>query len=167
MVQRTKKEFKEYNAFRDLPFGLKWGTAFALDDLMKGVRANEAYALKQPTAKQQLTREEIDRLLSDSYLKKQEVTIQLNLLDEFGRLVDELTGYFKGEAYHDYFVFNDQAIYWEDVRHVELKQATKWFDTNLFSESTAKQDHRKEAATIELEKDEFYQPFYEEEGESD
>lgn len=31
MVKRTKKEFQDYNDFHDRPFGLKWGTAYAMD----------------------------------------------------------------------------------------------------------------------------------------
>ena len=37
MVKRTKKTFTDYNQYRDRPFGLKWATAYAMDDLMKGV----------------------------------------------------------------------------------------------------------------------------------
>lgn len=122
MVKRTKKIFKDYNAYRDRVFGLKWGTAYALDDLMKGVRANEEYALKNNVAKEQMSREEIDIVLSESFLQHKEVSLQLNTLDEFGRLIDNKSGFFIGESYQDYFVLNDQIILWEDVRHIEIKQ---------------------------------------------
>lgn len=169
MVKRTKKKFKDYNDFHDRPFGLKWGTAYALDDLMKGVRANEAYALKSNEARQQMTRESIDTILSESFLQNQEVTIQLNLLDEFGRIVDDLHGYFKGEAYQDCFVFNDQVIAWEDVRFIEIRKATKWFETDFFpTEKKTNPDKTTDTKReMKLEKDEFYQPFYDEEGEND
>lgn len=167
MVHRTKKEFKDYNEFHDRPFGLKWGTAYALDDLMKGVRANEEYALKSNVARQQMSRERIDAILSDSFLRNKEITVQLNLLDEFGRLLDDLSGYFKGEAYQDYFVFNGQVIYWEDVRHVEFKETNKWFETDMFSERKQRETPQQATGEIEITKDEFYQPFYDEEGETD
>lgn len=167
MVHRIKKEFKDYNEFHDRPFSLKWGTAYALADLMKDVRANEEYALKSNTARQQMTRENIDAVLSDSFLRNKEVTVQLNLLDEFGRLLDDLSGYFKGEAYQDYFVFNGQVIYWEDVRHVEFKESSKWFETNMFAEEKQREDPQQTSAEIEITKDEFYQPFYDEKGEID
>lgn len=167
MVHRTKKEFKDYNDFHDRPFGLKWGTAYALDDLMKGVRANEEYALKSNDARPQMTRERIDAVLSESFLSNREVIVQLNLLDEFGRLLDELSGYFKGEAYQDYFVFNDQIIYWEDVRHVVINETSKWFETDMFAEDKQHIENHQASAEIEMEKDEFYQAFYDEEGETD
>lgn len=164
MDKRTKKEFKDYNDFRDRPFGLKWGTAYAMDDLMKGVRANEEYALKTNKARRQMTREEIDTVLSESFLQKKEVILQLNLLDEFGRLLDDLSGFFDGEAYEDYFVLNDHIIRWEDVRHIETKKVIKWFDVAMFSDTTLlkKEGDLKKELTLDLEKDEFYQPFFEE-----
>lgn len=164
MVQRTKKEFKDYNDFRDRPFGLKWNTAFALDDLMKDVHANEEYALKNSEAKKEMTRDSIDAVLSESFLKSEAVTIQLNLLDEFGRLVDELHGYFKGEAYQDYFVVSNQVIYWDTVRHIEIQKTTKWFNTDLFTQTDKqlpKQSTEKDLE-LQLEQDENFQPFYEE-----
>lgn len=165
MVKRTKKEFQEYNDFHDRPFGLKWGTAYAMDDLMKGVRANEEYALKTNAAKPQMGREEIDIVLSESFLNHKEVILQLNVVDEFGRLVDNQFGYFTGEAYHDYFVFEDRNINWEDVRNVEIVDNSKWYKIDMFDQSDKKVPGIKDRTKpeIEFEKDdEFYQPFYEE-----
>lgn len=95
MVKRTKKEFRDYNDYRDRVFGLKWGTAYAMDDLMKQVRSTEEYALKDNAALKQMSREEIDIVLSDSFLQTKEILIQLNLCDEFGRLQDSATGFFR------------------------------------------------------------------------
>lgn len=81
IVKRTKKEFKDYNAFRDRPFPLKWPTAYALDDLMKQVRRAEEYALKEVAAMEPMTRDQVDIVLSDSFLKHKEVSIQLNHID--------------------------------------------------------------------------------------
>lgn len=165
MTKRTKKEFKDYNDFRDRPFGLKWGTAYALDDLMKGVRINEAYALKNNEAKPQMSREEIDVVLSESFLQLKEVTLQLNIVDEFGRLIDEISGQFTGESYQDYFVLNEQTIFWDDVRHIELKQEKKWFDVTLFEDQKKLHSIQKKPPNtdLSLEKDpDSYQPFFEE-----
>jgi len=169
VVHRTKKEFKNYNAFHDRPFGLKWGTAYALDDLMKGVRANEDYALKSNDARQQMTREEIDTVLSESFLQHKEVVLQLNLLDEFGRFLDDRYGFFKGEAYQEYFVLSDQVIAWEDVRHIEIIECKKWSAIELFDQtekSPTKRQARNDSAMILEKDDHFYQPFYDEEGEN-
>ena len=35
--KRTKKEFHEYNDYHDRPFGLKWGTDFAMEELMTSI----------------------------------------------------------------------------------------------------------------------------------
>lgn len=168
MVKRTKKEFQDYNDFHDRPFGLKWGTAYAMDDLMKGVRANEDFALKDNAAKRRMSREEIDIILSESFLKHKEVRLQLNIVDEFGRLIDETSGYFTGESYQDYFVLGDQKIDWQDVRNVSIVDNSKWYKIDMF-ESPQKNSLNTEAKSdpeIQLEKDsDFYQPFYEE-GES-
>lgn len=170
MVRRTKKEFKDYNDFHDRPFPLKWGTAYAMDDLMKHVKAGEKYALKEITAKQRMTRDQVDMILSESYLKHQEVSLQLNFLDEFGRLIDSIKGYFHGEAYQDYFVINDQKVYWEDVRNIELVEFRKWSDIDQFDPTKEKLGSKKarDDPEIIVEKDEnFYQPFFEdEEGET-
>lgn len=165
LVKRTKKEFRDYNAFRDRPFGLKWGTAYAMDDLMKGVRANEEYALKSNAAKPQMSREEVDSILSESFLRHKEVMLQLNIIDEFGRLVDEISGYFLGEAYQDYFVLNDQNIYWEDIRHIKIISPEKWFDIDIFEPPKRKslEANTRSDPEIEVKKDvDFYQPFFEE-----
>lgn len=162
MVKRTKKEFKNYNEFHDREFGLKWGTAYALDDLMKGVRANEEYALKNNESRPQMSRQTLDSVLSEAFLHNKEVTIQLNLLDEYGRILDDLSGHFKGEAYQDYFVFNDQIIDWDDVRNIEIVTHSKWFDLDMFESSEKNKKPSTTSSEMILEKDDYYQPFFEE-----
>lgn len=164
MVKRTKKEFEDYNAYKDRPFGLKWGTAYAMDDLMKGVRANEEYALKNNAAKKQMTRNEIDNILSEAFLKHKEVNVQLNLRDEFGRLLDSFSGYFQGESYQDYFILGERRVSWDDVRNIEINQNIKWYEVDMFEEKrkAVMKDQTTTSHEVMLEKNEFYQPFYEE-----
>lgn len=164
MIKRTKKEFKDYNEYRDRVFGLKWGTAYAMDELVKGIEANKLEALKDNKEQTQMDREEVDAILSESFLYYKTVVIQLNLKDGFGRYLDNLEGQFLGEAYEDYFVLEDSKIYWEDVRHVEIKQDTKWFNFNMFEEKKEFKDAaKKDLEEIEYVKDEeFIQEFYEE-----
>ena len=114
-----------------------------------------------------MTRKQIDTVLSDSFLSNKEIIVQLNLLDEFGWLRDDLSGFFKGEAYQDYFVLNDLPVYWEDVRHVAFKEAIKWFEANPFKEAKAPDVPSQVEGVPTLEKDDFCQPFYEEEGVND
>ena len=128
-MRRTAKKFIDYNEYRDRPFGLKWGTAFAMEELVNGIKKNEEEARKQPLPKQQMTLQENDSILTEAFLSRKAVIIQLNLKDEFGRLLDEVEGHFIGEAYEDYFMIDHQPILWEDVRYIELKETKKWFVT--------------------------------------
>ena len=67
-MRRTKKEFLDYNEYRDRPFGLKWGTAFAIDELMSGIKKNEAWAIKEIQPLTPMSREEIDAVLLEPFL---------------------------------------------------------------------------------------------------
>lgn len=167
MVKRTKKSFLDYNEYHDRPFGLKWGTAYAMDELVKGIKENEAWATKEIAALELMNREEIDVILSESFLYHKPISIQLNTKDEFGRFLDPLEGQFLGEAYDDYFVLNDQQIFWSDVRHIEIKKEVKWFSIDYFSNpnSSSNSKIKKESKIeneIEIVKNEYYQPFIEE-----
>lgn len=164
MVKRTKKTFTDYNQYRDRPFGLKWATAYAMDDLMKGVIENEAWATKEVVGLELMNREEIDTILLESFLYHKPITLQLNTKDEFGRFLDPVEGQFLGEAYEDYFVLNEQAIYWTDVRHVSIKKEEKWFKVDYFQDgkSSRNKQNKKESKIekeIELIKNEYYQDF--------
>lgn len=164
MVKRTKKTFIDYNQYRDRPFGLKWATAYAMDDLMKGVIENEAWATKEVVGLELMTREEIDAILSESFLYRKPISLQLNTKDEFGRFLDPVQGQFLGEAYEDYFVLNEQLIYWTDVRHISIKKEEKWFKVDYFQDedSIRNKQKKKEGKTekeIKLIKNEYYQDF--------
>ncbi|MEB7776223.1 hypothetical protein [Enterococcus faecalis] len=58
-----------------------------------------------------MNREEIDVILSESFLYRKPVSIQLNSKEEFGRFLDSIEGQFFGETYEDYFVMNNQKIF--------------------------------------------------------
>ena len=61
---------------------IKMGTAFAMEELVNGIK-NEEEARKQPLPKQQMTLQEIDSILTEAFLSRKAVIIQLNLKDEF------------------------------------------------------------------------------------
>lgn len=163
-----EKEFLDYNEYRDRPFGLKWGTAFAMDELVKGIEENAAVALKDLPPQLQMTREEIDQVLLQSFLYRQKVTIQLNTKDEFGRYRENIEGVFLGECDEEYLTIDQYQILWENIRHVGLKQEMKWFEfsTNkTYDEQVSRSiDWNKpnQQAELQLIKDEFYQAFEEE-----
>lgn len=133
--------------------------------MVKGIKENEAWATKEVAALELMNREEIDVILSESFLYHKTVSIQLNTKDEFGRFLDPLEGYFLSEAYDDYFVVNDQQIFWSDVRHIEIKKEEKWFDIDYFrnkgSPGKIEEKNKKYDSEVELVKNEYYQPFLE------
>ena len=99
-----------------------------------------------------------------SFLYHKPISLQLNTKDEFGRFLDPVEGQFLGEAYEDYFVLNEQLIYWTDVRHVSIKKEEKWFKVDYFKdgESSLNKQKKKESKIekeIELIKNEYYQDF--------
>ena len=78
--------------------------------------------------------------------------------------MDPVEGQFLGEAYEDYFVLNEQAIYWTDVRHVSIKKEEKWFKVDYFQDGESSRNKQKKKASkiekeIELIKNEYYQDF--------
>lgn len=174
MVKRTRKEFREYNVYHDRPFGLKWGTAFAMDELVTGIHANQYAALKNHAGLPEMKRSEIDVLLIEAYRYHYPLSIQLHLKDHFGRYLDNLTGFFAGRADESCFWLNEQKIMWEDVRHIACIDYEKWFVVHLkneerqltgkaveLTEILAAKNSRQPAAAagIIYEKDESYQPF--------
>ena len=75
-----------------------------------------------------------------------------------------MEGQFLGEAYEDYFVLNEQAINWTDVRHVSIKKEEKWFNVDYFQDRESSRNKQKKKASkiekeIELIKNEYYQDF--------
>lgn len=159
--KRTKKEFHEYNDYHDRPFGLKWVTAFAMEELMTNIHTNEEFAVKDNQPFEQMSQEEIDLLLVESFTYSKEVEIQLNSRDGFGRLVDNITGFFLGEVSDDYLIIDNQKIFWEDIRHINIKNQKKWFEVDVFTNDSQK----KEVLTTEYVEyivDDSYQPFFEE-----
>lgn len=95
-----------------------------------------------------MTLQEIDSILTEAFLSRKAVIIQLNLKDEFGRLLDEVEGHFIGEAYEDYFMIDHQPILWEDVRYIELKETKMVCDMRGCDRSDQLQKIRKDFSKI-------------------
>ncbi|MDN6626964.1 MAG: hypothetical protein L0K82_07090, partial [Pisciglobus halotolerans] len=87
MRKRTKKVFNDYNDYHDRGF-MKWTTAYAMDELVKGIDQNHCEALQDIPLLPQMTEREIDAILSLSYFKDQPIKIQLNKKDAFSRPVE-------------------------------------------------------------------------------
>ena len=118
--KRTKKEFTPYNDYQDRPFGLKWGTAFAVDELTKSINDGKYDSLKNNEKLNQMSREEIDEVLQIAFTKSKRVSIQLNVYDLYNRIEDNIEGTFTGFADTDNLYIDDEAISWELIRNVKL-----------------------------------------------
>lgn len=116
--RRTKKEFEDYNDYKDRAFGLKWGTAFALSELTQVIGKAKASALKEVKELPLMTRDEIDKVLQLAFLKSKEISIQLNHRDENGNLLDNLVGPFEGMADEEYLYLGDASVSWDSIRNV-------------------------------------------------
>jgi hypothetical protein len=61
----------------------------------------------------------------------------------------------------DYLIIDNQKIFWEDIRHINIKNPKKWFEVDVFTNDSQK----KEVLTkeyVEYIVDDSYQPFFEE-----
>ncbi|WP_236261871.1 hypothetical protein [Erysipelothrix urinaevulpis] len=122
MRRRTKKEFVNYNDYEDRSFGLKWGTAFALDELKKVIDDNKNDAMDTGKKLPQMTQAEIDDVLQIAFLKTKSVSIQLNLYDDKDRLYPTIEGVFSGYADCENLYIEDQDIAWEIIRNIQIKE---------------------------------------------
>lgn len=118
--KRTDKTFEEYNDYRDRPFGLKWGTTFAIDELNKVITDNKANERKVIIELEQMSREAIDEVLQIAFMKSKRVSIQLNEKDHHGKYLDNLEGDFHGFADSDYLYINDRPLSWDLIRNIQL-----------------------------------------------
>ncbi|MGY0836847.1 hypothetical protein ACW66K_05235 [Aerococcus urinaeequi] len=128
---RTRKHFIPYNEYEDRPFGMKWATAYAMDELVKGIQSNHEDATKVPVALPEMTREAIDQVLQEAWLTHYPVSIQLSLKDDLGRYFDNIVGWFNGECNYFYFIIGNRKILWDDVRHIALVKESKWSHIDL------------------------------------
>ncbi len=118
--KRTEKVFVDYNDYKDRPFGLKWGTAFAIDELNKVITENKEADNKVVLELPQMMREDIDKVLQSAFLKSKSVSVQLNIKDELGHYQDNITGKFDGMADGEFVYINNVAIEWVLIRNIAL-----------------------------------------------
>lgn len=120
MRKRTKKVFTDYNDYKDRPFGLKWGTAFALAELTQMIDKNKSQALKVNEEFPIMDRKDQDQILQLAFLKSKLVSVQLDHRDENGHLFDSIEGPFVGMADQDYLYINDHALAWDSIRNIRI-----------------------------------------------
>lgn len=118
--KRTEKVFVDYNDYKDRPFGLKWGTAFAIDELNKVITENKEADNKVVLELPQMKREDIDKVLQSAFLKSKNVSVQLNIKDKLGHYQDNIIGKFDGLADGEFVYINNVAIEWVLIRNIAL-----------------------------------------------
>lgn len=119
--KRTKKEFTPYNDYEDRPFGLKWGTAFAMKELTNAiddVKHQHTYEIEELP---QMSRKEIDEVLQHAFLKSKVIEIQTNEYDDQDRHLPSIVGKFTGMADETYMYLEDDRVSWVDIRNVKIE----------------------------------------------
>lgn len=127
MVKRTKKEFKDYNSYRDQPFGLKWRTAYAMEELQQSIRQNNAHEHYSPKVYFQMSPDEINQKLAKAYQKEKPVAVQLNRRDSWGRLKPSIEGFVLGQLDQERCLIDQYPVDYDDIRHVQVLDIEKWF----------------------------------------
>ncbi len=118
--KRTKKEFTDYNDYRDRSFGLKWNTAFAIDELNKVIVDNKEDSLKVIKELPKMNRTEIDEVLQYAFLKSKKVSIQLNVRDKNNRLIENIVGIFNGYSDRNHLYLSDKKIPWTMIHNIAI-----------------------------------------------
>lgn len=118
--KRTEKKFENYSDYHDRPFGLKWGTPFAIDELNKVIVENKDKEQNSVEELPQMSREEIDKVLQYAFLKSKTISIQLNERNEMGHYKENIIGHFKGFADAKYLYVEDEAIEWINIRNIAV-----------------------------------------------
>ena len=151
MGRRTPKEFRNYNAYHDRGM-MKWVTAYAMDELVKGIDQNRQEALKNNPTLPQMTAEEVDAKLTEAVAFNRPVKIQVHEKDKWGRQSDSIVGLFFGALSNGRLKIGDHWIQLEEIRHITVLHDDKWFQVTPFKEEAL----RVEEPTIQLV-DEFNQ----------
>lgn len=120
-MKRTKKEFKDYNDYHDRPFGLKWGTAFALEELNHAIEINKRNATVFQQERPLMSRDELDNILQIAFVKQKMISIQLSDLDDLGNYLPSVEGKFEGFADENNLYLDGKAIPWNSIRNIEIK----------------------------------------------
>lgn len=131
MPRRTPKVFRNYNAYRDRGM-MKWVTAYALDELVKGIDQNKREALKNNPQLPQMSRVEIDEKLIEAASLNRPVSIQLNDRDQWGRQKDAIVGLFLGFLPGEKIKVADHWLHLEDIRNIHVLNEEKWSKVTPF-----------------------------------
>nr|WP_139124525.1 hypothetical protein [Enterococcus termitis] len=136
MMKRTKKEFFDYNEYRDRGMAYKWDTAFAIGELQEGIKESSAESSRDLERIPQQDRKYIEYCLERSIKHNKILEIQLNSLDELGRVKEPIWGNFRGFCDLDVVMIGDHYLDYEDIRYIKIHDFRKWSeDPDVLEES--------------------------------
>lgn len=143
MIKKTRKEFFDYNEYRDRGMGYKWDTAFALGELQEGIKESTKESKRDLERLPQQEIEYIEYCLERSIKHNKILEVQLNSLDQLGRVKEPIWGNFRGFMDLDVLLIGDQYIDYADIRHIKIHDFRKWSEVE------------NEALPCPFEKDEY------------
>ncbi|RLK63267.1 hypothetical protein D3H64_05640 [Atopobacter sp. AH10] len=116
---KTGKSFIDYNVYHDRPFGVKWGTAYAMEELLSAIELNHQEAIAESSLEPAMSEEELDQLLTAAYLKGEGVVVYLLEKDELDHHKKVIIGEVRGKVSADQLMIGDQLVDFEDIYRVE------------------------------------------------
>lgn len=126
MNKRTKKEFFDYNDYRDRGMAYKWDTAFAIGELQEGIKKSLKESKRDLERLPQQDINYIEYCLERSIKYNKILEVQLNSLDQFGRVKESIWGNFRGFLDLDVLLIGDQYIDYADIRYIKIHDFRKW-----------------------------------------
>lgn len=133
--------------------GIKKWTGFFLSEhtaMVEKEKAKDKLIARLP----QQSMAQIDHYLDQSIKYNKLLDIQLNTLDDLGKVKPHVTGTFRGFADMDTVMIGDVYIDYMDIRHIKIRDFIKWSDM-----STDKDDPFGEIETTK-EIDEFCDAYF-------
>lgn len=119
-MTRTGKIFIDYNAYHDRPFGLKWGTAYAMEELVKAIAETHQEALEDPPIGPAMAEEEIDQVFTEAFQKGKWVKVYRKERDALGHLMEPVVGRVLGQDSVETIVVGEKSLPFAAIYRVEL-----------------------------------------------
>lgn len=152
MMKRTKKEFFDYNEYRDRGMAYKWDTAFAIGELQEGIKESSAESSRDLERLPQQDRKYIEYCLERSIKHNKILEVQLNSLDELGRVKEPIWGNFRGFCDLDVLMIGDQYVDYGDIRYIKIHDFRKWSADPEDASTSPFEDEYRDATIFDQEK---------------
>ncbi|WP_122646734.1 hypothetical protein [Enterococcus mediterraneensis] len=106
---------------------IKWDSGFFVSEHTAALAKEQAEREVMWSAKEIMTKEEIDRVLYEAKLKNKSVAIQKEEVDQEGLYSPDVVGKIQGFDELGIFV-GDQKVDYDEIRSVEFFEEKKWSD---------------------------------------